>query len=257
MIEILKKLPKTNCGECGERTCMAFALKVNSAKRDLSDCPFAEEEKDSETSRKGAITLEDNYGRVSDELEQRAKQINFKESALTTGCHYENSKGSESVTIKLMDKKYEMRKEGLFENIEYCKDSWTKIIVYDYLIRMGKQPLSGDWVTLGCFRNTASHVKAFQKKSEEKIAEAFNNNIDGLKVRCSELDGREEQGKITADFVCRFNLLPRIPLYLCFWDADEEYQASCKLFLDSNAEDYIDIEYLAYLVECFVELFIG
>ncbi|GJQ57807.1 MAG: DUF3786 domain-containing protein [Candidatus Scalindua sp. AMX11] len=257
MIEILKKLPKTNCGECGELTCMAFALQVSNAKRNLTDCPFVEGENSEETSTKSVKTLEDNYGRVSAELEEKARQINFKESARSIGGHYENRDGRETIKLQLMDKIYEMRPEGLFQNSEYCKDSWTKIIVYDYLTRMGKQPLSGDWVTLGCFRNTASHVKAFHKKSEEKIAEAFNHNIDGLKLRCSQFEGREDQGKITADYVCRFNLLPRIPLYLCFWEADEEYQASCKLFLDSNAEDYIDIEYLAYLVESFVDLFIG
>ncbi|MDR4506448.1 MAG: DUF3786 domain-containing protein [Candidatus Scalindua sp.] len=256
MIEILKKLPKSNCGDCGELTCMAFALKVNNAKRNLSDCPYAQEEYNEERSCRPGATMDDNYGRVSDELEREVRQINFNESALSVGARYENRNERETITLKLVDRIYEVRKDGLFENDEYCKDSWTKIIIYDYIIRMGKRPLSGDWVTLGSFRNTASHVKAFQKKSEEKIAETFNSNLNGLKVRCSEFEGSEERGKIKADYICRFDLLPRVPLYLCFWDADEEYEASCRLFLDSNAEDYIDIEYLAYLVESFVELFI-
>ncbi len=256
MIEILKKLPKTNCGECGEPTCMAFALKVNNSKCELSDCPFVERDTASSTTRKPVQTLVDNYWRVSDELELVARKLDFKQASHVVGGHYENLNDKEAITLKLMDKLFEMRREGLFVNNEYCKDSWTKIIIYDYIIRMGKRPLSGEWVTLGCFRNTASHVKAFQRKAEEKIAEAFNKNIEGLRLRSRELDGAEALGKITADYVCRFDLLPRIPLYLCFWDADEEYQASCKLFLDSNAEGYIDIEYLAYLVERFVDLFV-
>ena len=182
--------------------------------------------------------------------------MGFKKAAHAIGGFYENRNGIETISLKLMDKIYEMRREGLYENSEYCKDSWTKIIVYDYIRRMGNTPLSGNWVTLGNFRNTASHVKAFQRKAEEKIADVFNNNLNGLKVRCNVLNGKEDQGEIKADYICRFDLLPRIPLYLCFLEADEEYQASCKLFLDSNAEDYIDIEYLAYLVESFVELFV-
>ncbi|MDR4498865.1 MAG: DUF3786 domain-containing protein [Candidatus Scalindua sp.] len=256
MIEILKKLPKTNCGECGELTCMAFALQVNHAKRKITDCPFAPGELSEVSSSKSPVTLEDNYGRVSDELEKETSQTDFKKSAHAIGGFYENRNGVETISLKLMDKIYELRREGLFENSEYCRDSWTKIIVYDYIRRMGEEPLSGEWVTLGCFRNTASHVKAFQKKAEEKIADVFNNNLNGLKVRCKKFDGKEDPGKIKADYVCRFDLLPRIPLYLCFWEADEEYQASCKLFIDSNAEAYIDIEYLAYLVESFVELFV-
>ncbi len=68
-----------------------------------------------------------------------------------------------------------------------------------------------DWVTLGHFPNTASHVKVFQRKAEDKVAEIFNKNIDGLKVRSKELGGIEENGKVKADYVCRFDLLPRIP----------------------------------------------
>ncbi len=38
-LEIYKLLPKTNCGECGEKTCMAFAVKVASGELDVSKCP--------------------------------------------------------------------------------------------------------------------------------------------------------------------------------------------------------------------------
>jgi hypothetical protein len=45
-------------------------------------------------------------------------------------------------------------------------------------------------------------------------------------------------------------------MYLCFWEADDEYSASCKLYVDRSAEAYIDIEYLAYLLEWFVKIFV-
>jgi len=43
-IEIFKLLPKTNCGECGVPTCLAFAMKLASGKAELSDCPHVSEE---------------------------------------------------------------------------------------------------------------------------------------------------------------------------------------------------------------------
>jgi acetyl-CoA decarbonylase/synthase complex subunit gamma len=36
-IDIYKFLPRTNCGECGERTCMAFATKLASREARLKD----------------------------------------------------------------------------------------------------------------------------------------------------------------------------------------------------------------------------
>jgi len=256
MIEILKKLPGTNCKECGENTCIAFALKVKNGQLKMSGCPYVTGENDEPLNRKPTVTMDDNYSRVSDELEGIAKQTNFKEAADAIEGQFENRNGDEIIKLKLMNKPYEMRKDGLFMDNKYCHDSWTKIIIYDYVRRKGNVPLAGDWVMLGNFSNTASHVKAFQRKAEEKVAEKFSNDMEGLKARCGELEGKEVEGKIKADYVCRFNLLPRIPLHLCFWDADEEFQAGCKLYVDSSADAYIDIEYLAYLVEKFVEVFV-
>lgn len=39
MMEILKLLPKTNCKECGEPTCMVFATRVVEGAKGYEDCP--------------------------------------------------------------------------------------------------------------------------------------------------------------------------------------------------------------------------
>ena len=38
--EIMKKLPKTNCKECGYATCFAFAMKLATGGAKLEDCPY-------------------------------------------------------------------------------------------------------------------------------------------------------------------------------------------------------------------------
>jgi acetyl-CoA decarbonylase/synthase complex subunit gamma len=43
-LTIFKLLPKTNCGECGVPTCMAFAMKLAAKNAELSACPYASEE---------------------------------------------------------------------------------------------------------------------------------------------------------------------------------------------------------------------
>ena len=44
LFEILKLLPKTNCRECGEKTCMVFAARVTEGVKDESGCPGLTEE---------------------------------------------------------------------------------------------------------------------------------------------------------------------------------------------------------------------
>jgi len=43
-IEIFKKLPKTNCGECGVPTCLAFAMKLAAGQAELAACPYVSAE---------------------------------------------------------------------------------------------------------------------------------------------------------------------------------------------------------------------
>jgi acetyl-CoA decarbonylase/synthase complex subunit gamma len=43
-IQIFKLLPKTNCGECGVPTCLAFAMNLAAGKAELESCPYVSEE---------------------------------------------------------------------------------------------------------------------------------------------------------------------------------------------------------------------
>lgn len=43
-IQIFKLLPKTNCGECGVPTCLAFAMNLAAGKAELASCPYVSDE---------------------------------------------------------------------------------------------------------------------------------------------------------------------------------------------------------------------
>jgi len=43
-IQILKMLPKKNCGECKIPTCLAFAMKVAAGQIEIGECPYVDEE---------------------------------------------------------------------------------------------------------------------------------------------------------------------------------------------------------------------
>ena len=53
-IEILKKLPKTNCGECGVPTCLAFAMKLAAGQAELASCPYVSEQAKAELEQASA-----------------------------------------------------------------------------------------------------------------------------------------------------------------------------------------------------------
>ena len=53
-IQIFKLLPKTNCGECGVPTCLAFAMGLAAGKAELSACPYVSEEAKAQLSEASA-----------------------------------------------------------------------------------------------------------------------------------------------------------------------------------------------------------
>lgn len=48
ILDIFRILPRTNCGDCGEKTCMAFAFLLLERKRVPQDCPYLAEGKKKE-----------------------------------------------------------------------------------------------------------------------------------------------------------------------------------------------------------------
>ena len=53
-IQIYKLLPKTNCGECGVPTCLAFAMNLAAGRAELNACPYVTEEARGELSEASA-----------------------------------------------------------------------------------------------------------------------------------------------------------------------------------------------------------
>lgn len=234
---------------------MVFAMRIKKAQADMSDCPYIKDgvplgpQTDSLNASHGGYEL------VAEEIEKEAVSVDFKRAVNAVGGEYISFGGKEAIRLKMINKAYELLKEGLFENNVCSRDTWARIIICDYIRRQSTRPPTGEWIGLGHFPHTASLVKAFQSNAEKKIAVMFKNDGLGLRRRCEELGGAEASNKLKADYSFRFDLLPNVPLFLSFWSADEEFDADCKILFDSGAEAHIDIEYLANLLERFtVEL---
>ena len=43
-LDIYKLLPKKNCKECGDPTCLTFAMKLAGGKADVDLCPYMSDE---------------------------------------------------------------------------------------------------------------------------------------------------------------------------------------------------------------------
>jgi len=87
-IQILKMLPKKNCGECKIPTCLAFAMKVAAGQIEIGECPYVDDEVVATISDASAPPI-------------RTIKIGAGEKAFTTGgetCLFRHEKRFENPT---------------------------------------------------------------------------------------------------------------------------------------------------------------
>jgi hypothetical protein len=124
----------------------------------------------------------------------------------------------------------------------------TSVSACQYLLRCPDRP-GGDTVlcTYKDFRHAAPYVGGFRNTVERPIARVFGGRVERLEAACRTFGGQPYDTDVLCDLAFSFQALPRVPIFLLFHDADEEFPAQCTLLFQRDAADYLDMECLAML----------
>jgi acetyl-CoA decarbonylase/synthase complex subunit gamma len=114
-IEIFKLLPKTNCKECGDPTCLAFAMKLAAGKAELSACPYVSEEAKAKLSEASAPPITPVTIGVGD----RAIKVGGETVMFRHEKRFENQPGFALLISDGMDGAEVDRRLGNFKKLEY------------------------------------------------------------------------------------------------------------------------------------------
>ena len=107
-IEIYQNLPKTNCGECGFPTCLAFAMQLANKQASLDQCPDVTEEAKEALSAAAAPPMRKvTIGKNENKVEVGGETVLFR--------HEEKFHRSTGVAIKIKDS---LSDGGLEERLE-------------------------------------------------------------------------------------------------------------------------------------------
>jgi len=114
-IEIFKLLPKTNCGECGVPTCLAFAMNLAAGKAELVACPYISDEakvKLEEASAPPIIPITIGTG-------DRALKVGGETVMFRHEKRFENRPGFAIIISDTMDDSEVDARLGRFKQLEY------------------------------------------------------------------------------------------------------------------------------------------
>ena len=128
---------------------------------------------------------------------------------------------------------------------------WWELTLLHYLAQADGTPLTGRLIAFGARKDGIARGVGFDRKAEAVISGSVFSPEE-LRRRCAELGGTEIPAP--ADYAVRLPFLPRYPVTLQIWFADEEFAASGRLLLDESAGHYLGMEDAVTVGELLLEL---
>lgn len=252
-------LPKTNCGDCGFPSCLAFAGMVVSDQYPLERCPHLSPEVLERCNRElaeqyaaGKWTKRDLAEDALTWARERSASMALEDLPQRIGG--ERIGGGEKPALKLpyFDTHILIRPDDIARTDDVALSRWEKVFIYNHLSQGGRRFPTGKWKGFEEFPNTVSKVKTMAKQAEAPLADRFCGQLDALHSAAAQLGGKEVTGRgNSADAAFLFQPLPRIPVTLLFWDEDpvDGFGATAKLLFDETVTEHLDIESIVFLSE--------
>jgi hypothetical protein len=252
-------LPKTNCGDCGFPTCLAFAGMVVSDRHPLENCPHLSPEIIEKCSAElgeqyaaGKWTKRDLAEDALRWARERSASMNPEELPGRIGGERATINNETVLKLPYFNAHVLIRRDDILRADGTDLTRWEKVLLYNHLAQGGRRPPSGTWKGFEEFPNTVSKVKTMAGQVEAPLVDCFQGRLDALQQAAAGIGGVEVTGKGNgADAAFFFQILPRVPVTLLFWDEDpvDGFGATAKLLFDATITEHLDIESIVFLSE--------
>jgi len=251
-MEIFKLLDKSNCRECNEKTCLAFAAAVFKGKREISECPHLDQaiiEKYSGNTKK-AQSIEEDMADAMAQLKGKLSNIDFAAAADRVSGRFSGGK----LTIRIFGKDFSVDSTGNFFSDIHI-NPWIVIPVLNYILNGGGTPVSWEWVPFRELSNGMVRNPLFKRRCEDPLKRVADAYPDFFADLLDIFDGKQVDNLFDSDISIVLYPLPLVPILICYWKPDEGMESSFHLFFDQTAEENLHIDAIYTLTAGFVHMF--
>jgi len=238
-MDVFKLLEKSNCRECNETTCLAFAGAVFQGRKTLDQCPrlaSAVIERYGGKIEKPQSAQED-MEKALEILKNRAAGVDLPAVAPKLGGQMKNGR----LTLKVLGKDFSVDSRGnLYSDIHVHPR--VVIPILNYIIDGGGIPASGKWVPLRELPSGQDWYRLFGQRCEKpmkKLADAYPELFEDL---VHIFNGKRVTNHYQSDIALVLHPLPNVPLLICYWKPEEGLASDLNLFFDATAEENLNID---------------
>jgi len=237
-MEIFQLLDRSNCQECGEKTCLAFAGAVFKGQKKINKCPKLDRktiERFCEESEK-QNTVEQNREEYLNILKNEIGNIDLAAAAKRVGAHFSGDK----LTLKVLGKNFSVDKKGNL-SADIHINPWVTIPFFYYVLNGKGLAVSQNWVSFRELKNGSERYPLFQKRCEEpmkRVADLYTDLFDDM---VQIFGGKQVEKQFESDISVVLRPLPKVPIMVCYWLPEDGLESSLNVFFDETADKNLDI----------------
>jgi hypothetical protein len=240
-LELYKKLPKKNCGQCRQKKCLPFALSLIKGDAELSECPHLTE--DVVDDLKKTIVHSDWREDLILRLREDIRDIDFSDVASHIGAELKGR----ALMLKCMGREFMIGPCGEVTTNGFITP-WIKILLLHYIKTGGRANLSAKWVSFSELKSGMVKASSFTRDCEERLREMLDKDLAMVTHLLSGF-GAGTRDDFPTGHAWHILLLPKMPAVILYWPADIEFGSKVKVLFDSTADKFLDVESIIFLVE--------
>jgi hypothetical protein len=250
--DLYKQLPRTNCGDCGRASCLAFAAAVLKEEKRLEDCAHLD--------RSVARSIAPVISRQADLESIRAEQLKElkkeieRTDVVSRAAHLGAAASAGSIVIACLGKDFEVDRSG--NVLSQCHThAWFSLPLLDYILHSRGESPSGRWVPFRELAQGKTWSRLFERRCEQPLKRIADTHSDLFADLIGMFAGASCPEVFGSDISVILNPLPLVPVLICYWKPDEDIASKLHLFFDDTAERNLSIESLFTLGTGMVRMF--
>jgi hypothetical protein len=251
-LEVLTRLPKTNCRECRQASCLAFSVAVFQGKKSIADCPYYEAA-GTPGSRGGAgeeSVMDRDMQKALENLQRRIQETDLEKAAARCGGIYHH----DQLTLLCLGKPFSVDAAGAI-HADCHVNRWVSVPILNYILDCAGREPREEWIPLRETRGGADWWRLFEQRCEKPLKKVIDDYTELLELLIEIFAGKPAPASFDSDIAIILHPLPRLPILLCYWKSEEEMDSALHLFFDVTAEENLRIEAIYSLCVGMVTMF--
>jgi hypothetical protein len=237
-MEIFRHLEKSNCRECREKTCLAFAGAVFTGQRKLEECPQLDRETIDRLSgeSENQTAAEPARSEYLQDLKNEIANIDLAAAARRIGARFADGK----LMLKILGKSFSVDTKGNL-SADIHINAWVVIPFLNYVLYAQGLPVTGNWVSLRELKEGKERYPLFKRRCEDpmkRVADVYTGLFDDM---VHVLSGKQVEKQFESDISVILYPLPKVPVMICYWSPEEGLESSLNIFFDAITDKNLDI----------------